>query len=375
MVTLTSLAIAAACLWTVILLFPWRPWATSEVLDAGTDQMGEDLGDITVLIPARNEAAVIQRALLGVRKQGGDLPVVLVDDRSTDQTVSEAGSVGLKNLRIIRGDPPPEGWSGKLWALEQGLRHVQTGLLLLLDADIELQPGILGLMEKKMREEGLALLSLMASLRMVGFWERAFMPAFVYFFKMLYPFRLSNRRGSSVAAAAGGCILLRREALDACGGFRALRHELIDDCALAARVKSAGGRTWIGLSHSVISLRAYPGLAQIGDMIARTAFHQLRYSIPWLLICTAGMALLFLVPPAGLWFPSPAARVLSVWAFAAMAVTYAPVLLFYHRSMGWVLGLPLIATAYLVITWISAVRFWQGKGAVWKGRSYGSRRT
>jgi len=370
---LIDLSIAGACAWAIVLLLPWRPWTVSEVLDADPDAAGEDLSDITVLIPARNEAGVIQVTLEGVRRQGVSLPVVLVDDRSTDGTAVTAESAGLRHLRVIRGAPPPEGWSGKLWALEQGLGQVSTRLVLLLDADIQLEPGILSALVRKLRKEGLDLVSLMASLRMVGFWEKAFMPAFVYFFKMLYPFRLSNSRRPWVAAAAGGCILLKTEVLKASGGFHAVRHELIDDCALARQVKGAGGRTWIGLSHGVKSLRVYEGLRDIRDMIARTAFHQLRYSPAFLLLCTVAMTLVFWVPALGLWFPSLSARVLSVGAVTAMIVSYSPVLRFYNRSLAWALALPLIATGYLTMTWISAVRFWQGRGAAWKGRSYGSR--
>jgi len=371
---LTYLTIAGACAWAIILLLPWRPWSTSEALDAATDGAEEDLSDITVLIPARNEAGVIHTTLKGVQIQGGDLPVVLVDDRSTDGTALAAESVGLKRLRILTGEALPEGWSGKLWALEQGLRHIHTGLLLLLDADIRLEPGFLPSMRRKMREGGLELVSLMAALRMVGFWERAFMPAFVYFFKMLYPFRLSNSAFPWVAAAAGGCILLKTEALKASGGFRAVRHELIDDCALAKQIKDGGGRTWIGLSHSVQSLRAYEDLRDIWDMVARTAFHQLRYSTPLLLLCTVAMALIFWLPVAGLLIPSTLSKVISGGALTAMALSYVPVLMFYHRSLGWALALPVIATCYLAMTWTSAVRFWQGKGSTWKGRSYGSRK-
>jgi hopene-associated glycosyltransferase HpnB len=370
---LTYLGIAGACAWAIILLLPWRPWATSEALDASTDLTGEDLSDITVLIPARNEANVIKTTLGGIKAQGADLFIILVDDRSTDGTALAAESVGLKRLRIITGEPPPEGWSGKLWALEQGLRHVHAELLLLLDADIELKPGILQTLREKMKEDDLQLASLMASLRMVGFWERAFMPAFIYFFKMLYPFRLSNSTFPWVAAAAGGCILLKREALIASGGFGAVRNELIDDCALAKQVKGADGRTWIGLSHSLQSLRAYEDLRDIWGMVARTAFHQLRYSTLLLLLCTVTMIIVFWLPVAGLFIPSTLSKIISGGALAAMVLSYLPTLRFYRLSSGWALLLPVIATLYLAMTWTSATRFWQGKGSIWKGRSYGSR--
>jgi hopene-associated glycosyltransferase HpnB len=243
----------------------------------------------------------------------------------------------------------------------------------LLDADIELKPGVLQALKGKMAADDRDLVSWMASLRMVGLWERGFMPAFVYFFKMLYPFRLSNSRSPWVAAAAGGCILLRRDALVSSGGFTAVRHQLIDDCALAGQIKRAGGRTWIGLSHSVKSLRAYDDLRSIWEMVARTAFHQLHYSLLLVFLCTAVMIIAFWLPVAGLFIPSTASRLISCGALAAMALSYFPVLLFYRRSLGWALLLPVIATGYLAMTWTSAVRFWQGKGSTWKGRSYGAR--
>ncbi len=300
---LTSLAIAGTCIWITILLLPWRPWATSESLDAAPDSSEDDLSDITVLIPARNEAGVIETTLSGLKTQGDGLNIILVDDQSVDNTAHVAEASAGENLRIVSGTPPNAGWSGKLWALEQGLRHVDTELLLLLDADIELKPGILQTLRRKMHEDGLQLISLMVALRMVSFWERLLMPAFIYFFKMLYPFRLSNSAFPWVAAAAGGCILVKTETIRAIGGFRTLQNELIDDCALAKRVKSSGHRIWIGLSHSACSLRPYDDLRTIWNMVARTAFNQLRYSALLLFLCTVIMIIVFWVPVAGLFFP------------------------------------------------------------------------
>jgi hypothetical protein len=177
-----------------------------------------------------------------------------------------------------------------------------------------------------------------------------------------------------VAAAAWGCILLKTESLTASGGFSAVRHELIDDCALARQVKSSGGRTWIGLSHSVQSLRAYEDLRGIWDMVARTAFHQLRYSTLLLFLCTVMMIIVFWLPIAGVFIPSALSKIISSGALAAMVLSYLPTLRFYRLSFGWALLLPVIATLYLAMTWTSAIRFWQGKGLEWKGRSYGSRK-
>ena len=287
------LAAIGAIVWLAILLLPWRPWSTRESMDSPAHPPEADLSDVTVLIPARNESEVIAATLSSLKAQGHGLRIVMVDDRSTDETVTVAQACGVQNLRIVAGEPLPADWSGKLWALEQGVRHVNTPLVLLIDADIELQPGIVQGLRRKLRENHLHFVSLMAQLRMTRFWERLLMPAFVYFFKMLFPFRLSNSALTGVAAAAGGCILLETRLIEEIGGFRTICNELIDDCALAKRVKSLGYRTWIGLTHSVRSLRSYENLAGIWNMVARTAFCQLRYSAILLAATTVMMLAVF----------------------------------------------------------------------------------
>lgn len=364
------LAAIGAFIWLAILLLPWRPWDTREVMDSASASPDADLSDITVLIPARNEAEMIGTTLSSLKNQGHDLAIVVVDDRSTDGTVAVAQTSGMRNLRIISGEPLPADWSGKLWALEQGFRHVNTPLTLLLDAEIELQPGIVQGLRQKLKGNHLHLVSLMAKMRMVNFWERLLMPAFVYFFKMLYPFRLSNSSFTRVAAAAGGCILLETRLIKEIGGFKAIRNELIDDCALARRVKSLGYRTWIGLTHSVHSLRSYENLASIWNMVARTAFCQLRYSAMLLGGTTMIMLVVFWLPIAGLFFPAAGAKIISACALGALFLTYLPTLKFYGQSGGWALALPFIATLYLAMTWSSAVRYWVGSGSPWKGRFY-----
>jgi hopene-associated glycosyltransferase HpnB len=325
---------------------------------------------MTVLIPARNEAEVVAKTLSGLKTQGQDFPIILVDDRSSDETVTVAQAIGMKNLRILSGEPLPADWSGKLWALEQGFRHVNTPWVLLIDADIELRPGIVEGLRRKLKEDDLHFVSLLAQMRMVSFWERLLMPAFVYFFKMLYPFRLSNSRFAGVAAAAGGCILSETRLIKEIGGFKAIGNELIDDCALAKRVKSLGYKTWIGLTHSVHSLRSNEDLAGIWNMVARTAFSQLRYSVVLLAGITAVMLAVFWLPVAGLFFPAASAKIISSCALAAMILSYLPTLKFYDQSRGWALVLPLVATLYLAMTWSSAIRFWVGTGSRWKGRFY-----
>ena len=364
------LAAIGAFIWLTIILLPWRPWGTREYMDSPAASPDADLSDITVLIPARNEAEVISTTLSSLKTQGNDLPIVMVDDRSTDGTVTVAQASGIKNLLILSGEPLPADWSGKLWALEQGFRHVNTPLVLLIDADIELQPGIVQGLRRKLKENHLHLVSLMAQMRLVSFWERLLMPAFVYFFKMLYPFRLSNSGFRGVAAAAGGCILLETRLIGEIGGFKAISNELIDDCALAKRVKSLGYRTWIGLTHSVRSLRSYRNLEGIWNMVARTAFFQLRYSAVLLAGTTVVMLTVFWLPVAGLFFPAASAKIISACALAALILSYLPTLKFCGLSRGWAVALPLIAALYLAMTWSSAIRFWVGTGSRWKGRFY-----
>lgn len=367
----TCLAIFGASIWLLIFLLPWRPWDTRQFLDASaTSRQEEDLSDITVLIPARNEADVIEQALSGLKAQGRNLNIIVVDDQSTDGTAQVArGFTGI-DLQIVSGNPPPPGWTGKLWALEQGLRYVETPLLLLMDADIQLGPGILSELRSKIEKDGIQFISLMAALRMVTFWERLLMPAFVFFFKLLYPFRLSNSTFPRIAAAAGGCILMEKAVLSRIGGFRPLRGELIDDCALARRVKSFGYRTWIGLTHSVRGLRPYNHLITIWKMVTRTAFTQLHYSTMLLLLCTVIMITAFCIPVAGLLFPPNVAKIISVLALGGMTLSYLPTIKFYRLSSLWAVAIPLIGTIYLAMTWSSAIRSWQGKGFKWKGRAF-----
>lgn len=367
---LTLLALLGASLWFIILLLPWQPWSTREFLNGEPFDRNEDLGDITVLIPARNEAKFIQATLAGIKAQGKNVKVILVDDQSEDETAALAGKMFDSSLRIISGRPLPDGWSGKLWALHQGFQQVETPLVLLLDADIALKPGILSGLRRKMSKEGFHLISLMAFLRMVSPWEKLLMPAFIYFFKLLYPFRLSNSAHPWVAAAAGGCILMKTDMLKAMGGFEAIRGELIDDCALARQVKRMGGRTWIGLTHSAKSLRAYDRLGVIWRMVARTAFHQLRHSTTLLLLLTGVMALMFGIPVVGLLFPFFSAGILSLFGLLFMVLGYIPTLGFYRLSWKRAFLMPFIGMLFLAMTWTSAIRYWRGKGAEWKGRAY-----
>ena len=370
----SGFAAAGAAIWLCILVLPWQPWRVRERLEPETaDEVGEiGLDDVTVLIPARDEAAVIGDTLEALGHQGRGLRVILVDDRSSDGTAEVARRAAAESLSlaVCTGEPLAEGWTGKLWALEQGRRHVETPLILLLDADITLRPGMVRALLAKRAESGAALVSVMASLRMQKGWERLLLPAFIFFFRLLYPFHLANKPNRWVAAAAGGCVLMEASALDRIGGFGAIRGALIDDCALARAVKDAGFRTWIGVTSGAASHRAYPTLGAVWQMVARTAYTQLRYSPALLLLCTLLMALSFWAPVAGLAGP-PAAQVAAAAGLLAMAICYLPTLLYYRLSPAWVLALPLIGTLYLAMTWHSAMRDWGGRRSEWKGRVYG----
>jgi hopene-associated glycosyltransferase HpnB len=373
-VVLTTLAAAAAVIWTAILLAPWRAWSTQEQLDGTAGSPGgdatTDCSDVTALIPARDEAAVIGNTIAALRAQGVGLQIIVIDDQSVDGTADVARSAGGDACRVIAGSSMPGGWVGKMWALEQGRHAVRTPLTLLLDADIELRPDILAALLARRRLDGRQLLSLMAVLEMESTWDKLLVPAFVYFFKLLYPFRISNSPSRFVAAAAGGCVLVETGMLEQIGGFAAIRAELIDDCALARRIKSAGGRTWIGLTHSAVSRRRLGTLRASWQMVARSAFAQLRFSALLLACCVALLALAFWVTPVT-WITGPGtARWLAALASGAMIASYIPVLRFYGRSPLWALALPVTGTLYLLMTVSSAIRSWRGVGATWKGRTY-----
>jgi len=354
-------------MWVGLLLVPWRPWSTRERIEVDLQfALAVDLSEVTVLIPARNEADVIGATLAGLQQQGNGLRVFVIDDQSSDATAQHAAA--YPDTRVISGQPLPEGWVGKLWALEQGKAHVTTVLTLLLDADIQLQPGMLAALLEKKQSEGRHFVSLMAYLRPMSVWDRLLLPVFVYYFKLLYPFALSNSRFRHVAAAAGGCILVDTEVLQHIGAFASLRNALIDDCTLARQVKRAGYRTWIGLSHGVVSLRPYGTLRAIHDMVARSAFTQLGYSAVLLLVVTVVFAFAYGVPLILL--HSPHVWLLAWIAWAAMALSYVPMLRYYRMSPLWALFLPLSAVIYLGMTWSSAIRYWRGVRSRWKERTY-----
>jgi len=365
------LIILGSLAWPLISLLPWKPWSTRERLENHDLTPETDLSDVTVLIPARNEAGTIGRTLGALEDQGKHLAVIVIDDQSSDGTADLAKGSFSGDLRVLLGKELPEGWVGKLWALEQGRELATTDLILLLDADIELAPHTIGVLKSKVKAENLDLVSLMAELRMQTLWEKILSPAFIFFFKLLYPFAVGNDPRSRLGVAAGGCVLIRAGTLQGIGGFGALKASIIDDCELAKRVKQSGGKTWIGLTHSAKSLRPYPSLGSFWNMVARTAFTQLRYSVPLLLVTTFLMVIIFWCPAFGLAQRSMVARAASWLGLVSMWAAYLPVVRFYRQTSFLVLTLPVVALLYLLMTWSSAIRYWTGQRSMWKGRVYG----
>jgi hopene-associated glycosyltransferase HpnB len=333
--------------------------------------------DIVAVIPARDEAAGVGQTVQSLLDYPGRLHLVLVDDQSRDGTAdvarrAAAARDGTDRLTVVQGRPLPGDWTGKLWAMQQGLERAaevapEAAYVLLTDADIAHDAEELRLLVAHATARDLHLASLMVHLHCRTWPERLLIPAFVFFFGMLYPFRWVNRPEHPMAAAAGGCMLVKRTTLTRIGGVGSFRDALIDDCALAARIKPLGP-IWLGHAEATHSLRVYGSFGEIWAMIARTAYTQLGYS-PLLLAGTiAGMALTYLTPLAGVVLLGPWTP-LALLAWLAMGVAFQPMLLHYGRQPFWGLALPLIALFYLGATIGSAVNYWRGKGGQWKGRS------
>ncbi len=333
---------------------------------------------IAVIIPARNEADVIGRAIASLLRQSGQnsIHIFLVDDGSTDgtaQAAREAVTAGqAEMLTVIEGRPLAPGWSGKLWAVHQGIelaREMAPDFFLLTDADIEHALDSLSSLVAIAHGGSYDLVSYMVKLFCATPAEKLLIPAFVYFFFKLYPPAWTANPSKATAGAAGGCILIRPLALAKAGGIEAIRHEVIDDCALAARVKRSGGRLWLGASAATHSIRPYGSFTEIGRMISRSAFNQLHHS-GWLLVLSmVGMAVTYLLPPALLLFSHhalPAALGAATWLM--MAFSYVPVLRLYRLSPLWAPALPLAALFYMGATFHSAWKYWAGQGGKWKGR-------
>jgi hopene-associated glycosyltransferase HpnB len=379
------LAALALAIWLYLLLGRGGFWLSSQRDDAVLPPP-EVWPKLTVVIPARDEADGIGACIGSLLRQdyAGAWSIVLVDDGSSDGTADiarEAAAAlaptlprtpeGEKDvLEVVTGRPLPAGWTGKLWALRQGIETAERGApdyLLLSDADIVYEPDVLSSLVSRATAGGLVLTSLMVKLRCESLAERALIPAFIFFFEMLYPFAWINAPRSATAGAAGGCMLVRAKALRQAGGIETIRNALIDDCTLAGVLK-ARGPIWLGLTQRAASIRAYPDLQDIRHMVARSAYAQLRYSPLILLGVLAGMGLTYLVPPLMALFGSGWAQLFGLAAWLLMAVAFQPTLRFYRVNPLWGIALPAIAFCYTLFTLDSALQYWGGKGGLWKGR-------
>ena len=364
------LALLSLCAWIYLFFAHGAFWRSQPQLSPATP---ETFPDVDVIVPARDEAETIQAVIASLLAQdyAGNFHIILVDDNSTDATAELAGSAA--RLQVIRLDSKPAGWSGKLWAVHEGIAASRAPILLLTDADIVHQPAHLASLVAKLQGARLDLLSEMVRLNCSSLAERMLVPAFVYFFQMLYPFARVNDPRCATAAAAGGTILVRREALARIGGIETIKDALIDDVALAKAVKR-GGPIFLAHSELAASIRRYPKVSDLWHMISRTAFTQLRYSTPMLLLTMAGLTVVWLVPPWEALFGSGWRFGCGVAACALAVMSYLPTLSRYRRLKLWALSLPLIALFYMAATAASAVNFWRGKGASWKNRAYAERR-
>jgi hopene-associated glycosyltransferase HpnB len=383
-VIIIIVAIFSLSLWLFLLLFWGNFWRADCLLDKS--QGLNDYPTVCAVVPARNEAEVIAASLTSLLNQdyAGQFSVVLVDDNSGDHTteiaLQTAAQLGKSDrLTVIAGQPLASGWKGKLWAMHQGIESVSIpantpDYWLFTDADIQHDLHNLTQLVTKAETEDLDLVSLMVLLRCQSFWEKLLIPAFVFFFQKLYPFAWVNDPKQSMAAAAGGCGLISNEALTKIGGIASIKDALIDDCSLAQAVKSAGKNIYLGLSETTISLRGYDHLKVIWDTIARTAYTQLNYS-PLLLAGTViGMAMIYFIAPIGMVW----GLVTSNWlVFSICTVTwllmiwaYLPTIKLYNISPAWAGLLPAIAFLYTLMTIDSAVKYYQGLGGAWKGRTY-----
>ncbi len=326
---------------------------------------------VVAVVPARNEADVIRQSIGSLLAQDypGDFHVVLVDDQSDDGTGDLARALDAPRLTVLAGAARPAGWTGKLWAMKQGVEQAGAAdFIWFTDADIAHVPDNLSRLVARAQEDGKVLVSLMARLSCKTAAEHFLIPAFVFFFDMLFPFGAVNDKGRKIAAAAGGCMLARRTALAAAGGIDAIRHNIIDDCALARAMKRHGP-IWLGLTDRAVSLRPYEHLGDIRKMVSRSAYAQLDYS-PLLLAGTLlGLFIVYLAPVMAALFGWGISQMAGWAAWFIMALMFQPILRFYRLSPFWGMALPLIGAFYAVFTLDSAIQHWAGRGGMWKGRA------
>jgi hopene-associated glycosyltransferase HpnB len=384
-----TLAISALAVWIYLAIGRGGFWRCREndramVLDLRNAASDRHWPSVAAIIPARNEADLIGTTTASLLSQAypGELSVTVVDDNSDDDTASAAaaavGQAGVSRVvGVVAAPPPPAGWTGKLWALAQGVDRAAAlarpaDYLLFSDADIRYPPEAVAALVLRADKEKLALSSLMVALRCESLAERALIPAYVFFFQMIYPFSWVNDPGRRVAAAAGGCTLVRRTALLSAGGLASIKGEIIDDCALGTRLKRIGP-IHVALSETVQSLRRCPSFSDIRRMIVRTAFAQLHFSVFGLLLVVAAMLVVFVAPVLLGFSGNGSSRPIALATWTLMVILYAPIARRYRISLLWGIALPLIAVIYLLLTIESAVQYGRGRGGVWKGRAQAPR--
>jgi hopene-associated glycosyltransferase HpnB len=378
---MTFVALIPLLVWTYLVLARGFFWLMRERDDrGGLPGTLHGWPSVVAIVPARDEADVVAQAVASLVAQDypGNFRIVLIDDQSSDGTAEEANRAariheGSGRFELLRGQARPAGWAGKVWAMHQGLRRAsETGApdyLLFTDADIAHAPDNLRRLVCRAEHDGrLVLVSLMAKLHCESFAERLFVPAFVFFFAMLFPFAWANDRTRTTAAAAGGCMLVRRDALVTAGGLEPIAGAIIDDCALA-RILKQQGPTWLGLTNRATSLRSYPAFADISRMVARSAYAQLRYSPALLCGTVLGMLIVYAAPPLLALLAEGNARVEGALAWLLMAAAYQPILRFYRLTPVWGAALPAIGAIYAGFTIDSAIQHWRGRGGMWKGRA------
>jgi hopene-associated glycosyltransferase HpnB len=360
--------------WMYLLLGRGMFWRArdNDSLGAGTNEPAS-WPSVTAIVPARDEADVIARVLASLLAQDypGAYRIVLIDDQSTDGTTATAEALDAGGrLHILRGTARAPGWTGKLWAVNQGIAHAASAppdYFWLTDADIAHAPDNLRRLVARAEATGSVLVSLMAKLHCKSFAEKLLIPAFVFFFQMIFPFAWVNRRDHPAAAAAGGCMLVRRDALQRAGGIGAIRSQIIDDCALARALK-AQGPIWLGLTERAVSLRPYGRLNDIRRMVARSAYAQLGYSPLLVLGVVAAMAWIYVEPPLALFFGPGVTGIEGGLAFLGMTIAFMPMVRFYRLAPAWAFLLPVIGALYALFTVDSAFQHWRGRGGLWKGR-------
>lgn len=380
--TIAEMLIAAGvlslCIWIYLVFARGGFWRINPAAAPVSPQDVNNPVHIAVIIPARDEADVVGRAVRSLLQQIGphNIHIFLVDDASADGTAQAARAAAIatertQGLTVVAGSPLPSGWSGKLWAMQQGIEQAAKttpDFFLLTDADIEHAPDSLATLVSIAYAGGFDMASFMVKLHCRSVAEKLLIPAFVYFFFKLYPPAWIANPRRPQAGAAGGCILIRPAALEKAGGLQAIRQEVIDDCSLAARVKSNGGRLWLGASAATRSIRPYEGFSGIGRMISRSAFNQLRHSNILLLLSMVGMVVTYLLPLALVAAHRTLPAAFGGAAWLLMLLSYLPVLRLYRLSPLWVLALPAAAVFYMGATFHSAWKYWMGKGGEWKGR-------